>query len=237
MTAVIYEASSKVVAAALPVQRARVIETPAVYEDQTIPAITEERDGETVEIEPARTISVLVVGAVYRDETIEEMITRLVAAGHMPDLPWTRHMIVADFPPGEHATHWTVDWPTGAVTRLGPSAAELRAYAADKRYRVEIGGCLDPAGRAIATDRDSQTKLLAEMVALGAGMRIDPSGWKLLGNGFVMLANAEMLAAIGSARMHITTAFATEAAVLGQIESGSVTTFAQIDAAEWPANA
>ncbi len=120
MTAVIYEASSKVVAAALPVQRARVIETPAVYQDQIIPAVTEERDGETVEVEPERTESVLVSDAVYRDETTEEMVARLIAAGHMPDLPWTRHVLVADTPPGTHGTHWTFDWQAGTVVDLPP---------------------------------------------------------------------------------------------------------------------
>lgn len=140
MTAVIYEAAGTVAATALPVQRARVIETPAVYETVMVPAVTEERqtpgrieqqqDGSytvveppqtvTVEVAPAREEQRLVAEAVYRDETTEEMVARLIAAGLMPDLPWTRHMIAADTPPGAHGTHWTIDWATAAVTMLPP---------------------------------------------------------------------------------------------------------------------
>ena len=128
MSAVIYEASGAVAALALPVQRARVIETPAVYQDQIIPAVTEERDGETVEIEPERTESVLVSDAVWRDETTEEMVARLIAAGYMPGLPWTRHMIVDDTPPGAPGAHWAVDWQTGTVTMLPPPLPTAEDY-------------------------------------------------------------------------------------------------------------
>lgn len=114
--------------------------------------------------------------------------------------------------------------------------ALLRSYAADKRWTVESGGCVDPNGNAIATDRDSQTKLIAEMVAIGANMRTDPSPWKLRGNGFVMLTNAQMIQAIMAARSHIANSFAGEAECLAAIEAGTITTTAQIDAANWPSN-
>lgn len=116
-----------------------------------------------------------------------------------------------------------------------PNASDLRAYAAEKRWAVETGGC-PWNGHIIATDRDSQTKLLAEFVAIGGGVRAEPGGWKMAGGDFVLLTNADMTAAIMASRAHIAAAFAAEAAVLAAIGAGSITTLAEIDAAAWPSN-
>ena len=117
-----------------------------------------------------------------------------------------------------------------------PTKNDLAAIASDKRWQVEVGGFFTTQGHHIATDRESQTKLLAEMVAIGAGLRADPSPWKLMGNGFVFLTNAQMLQVIGEARQHIASAFATEAVVLAKIDGGTITTTEKIDAASWPSN-
>lgn len=114
--------------------------------------------------------------------------------------------------------------------------ASLRAYAAEKRWNVETGGCIDPNGNAIATDRDSQTKLIAEMLAITTNMRTDPSPWKLRGNGFVMLTNTQMLQAITAARTHIANAFGGEAIALAGIEAGTITDKAGVNAVAWPSN-
>lgn len=136
MTAVIYEANGTVQALALPLQRARVVVTPAQYIDRAISAVIEQRTipavmgtdeaGEPIEITPARTVDVevspartlreLVAEAVYRDETPAEMLARMIADELLPDLPWARHVIVAAHPAGRHGEHWTVDWVTGTVT-------------------------------------------------------------------------------------------------------------------------
>lgn len=110
----------------------------------------------------------------------------------------------------------------------------LSDYTATKRYTVETGGCMY-GNNIVQTDRDSQTKMIAEMVALGAGLRPDPSPWKF-GNGFANLTNAQMMEVIMTARLHIATAFAVEASVLEQITLGNITTKEQIDAAPWPPN-
>lgn len=115
-----------------------------------------------------------------------------------------------------------------------PSRDDLIAYAADKRWRIEIGGCIVD-GRPIATDRESQSKLLAEMVAIGAGLRADPSPWKCADGTFASLTSAGMLAVIAGARAHVAGAFAVEAAVVAGIASGTITTTAQIDSAGWSA--
>lgn len=127
------------------------------------------------------------------------------------------------------ATRVLRTWP---VTARALSKADLAAYAAAKRYAVEIGGC-SWSGHFVQTDRDSQAKLIAEFVAIGAGLRADPSAWKFA-NGFAFVSNADMGAVILAARTHIAACFAKEAEVLAAIQDGTMTTTAQIDAAPWP---
>ena len=116
-----------------------------------------------------------------------------------------------------------------------PTAQMLARLAADKRYQIETSGFVAAGIGPIATDRDSQSKLLAEMVAMGAGLRADPSGWKLRDGTFAMLSNANMMTVIMAARAHIATAFGVEAALVAGITAGTVATLADIDAANWPA--
>ena len=107
--------------------------------------------------------------------------------------------------------------------------ARLTAYAAARRYAVETGGCAW-SGHTVQTDRESQSKLIAEFVAIGASLRTDPSPWKMA-DGFASLTNAQMLAVIAAARAHIAAAFAAEAAAVASITAGTITTTAEIDAA------
>lgn len=115
------------------------------------------------------------------------------------------------------------------------SKDDLKGYAADKRWRVEIGGT--PWGAYIVdTSRASQSKLIAEFVALGSGLRTDGDGWKMSGGEWVLLTNAQMGAVCFAARAHVSNAFATEGGLIAQIDAGTVTTIAQIEAASWPPN-
>lgn len=127
----------------------------------------------------------------------------------------------------------TLDAIKALLGILSP-ADQLKAYAAQKRYAVETGGCAWTT-HVVNTDRDSQAKMIAEFVAMGAGLRTDPSPWKLA-DGFIDLSNADLGAVIMAARAHIAAAFATESAVCTAIDGGSITTTAEIDAAAWPAN-
>lgn len=108
-------------------------------------------------------------------------------------------------------------------------ADALKAYAGNVRWRREVGGC-DWNGHTVQTDRDSQSKLIAEFVAIGAGLRTDPSPWKFAG-GFAVVSNADMGAVIMAARTHIAQCFALEQTVIAAIDAGTVTTRAQIDSA------
>ncbi len=110
-----------------------------------------------------------------------------------------------------------------------PSQAELTAYAAARRYQVEVGGCTWST-YTVATDRESQGKLIAEFVAISGGLRTDPSPWKFKDGTFADLSNADMSAVAMAARAHIANAFALEQQALADITGGTITTYAEIDA-------
>lgn len=122
-----------------------------------------------------------------------------------------------------------------SVEQLPVTLADLLAALADQRWQVETGGC-PWNGHVIQTDRDSQAKLIAEFVAIGADLRADPSPWKFAG-GFAIVSNADMLSAIATARAHVQAAFAKEAELAAGIAAGTVTTLEAIAAAAWPPNA
>jgi hypothetical protein len=115
-----------------------------------------------------------------------------------------------------------------------PSKADLAAHAANRRWEAETGGCTWN-GKPVATDRDSQSKLVAEYVAIQAGLRADPSPWKFADGTFASLSNADAAAMILAARAHVAACFAVEAAVLAEIEAGTVATVRAVNAASWPA--
>lgn len=135
----------------------------------------------------------------------------------------------------------TINLSTGVVTPLTPPTPppptkdELRAYVSNKRWEVETGGC-PWGGHVVATDRDSQSKLIASVVAMQMGMRPDPSGWKMASGAFVTLTNEQMMGVIVATHAHIAAAFDVEEEVLSSITNNGITTYAQIDAASWPAN-
>lgn len=107
----------------------------------------------------------------------------------------------------------------------------LKSYAAERRYAFEVGGCTWN-GWPVATDRESQNKLLAEFVAIGGGLRTDGAKWKFADGVFRSLTNTQAAAMITAARTHIATAFETEDQVIAAIDAGTVTSTAQIDE-EW----
>jgi len=121
------------------------------------------------------------------------------------------------------------EWADAAQAADPASSSLLYAAAADRRYAVETGGCAW-GELTVQTDRDSQAKLVAEFVAIGAGLRADPSPWKFA-EGFYALSNAEMTSVITTARAHVAEAFATEAAVRAAIADGTITTASDVDAA------
>ena len=106
--------------------------------------------------------------------------------------------------------------------------AKLKAYCAQKRFSLETWGCV-VNGHHVDTNRESQGKLVAEFVAIQAGLRVDPSVWKMKDGTFVSLSNADMSALILAARTHIATTFAVESAINAAIDAGSITTTFALD--------
>lgn len=122
-------------------------------------------------------------------------------------------------------------WLAGGGVPLAAPEPPLTSYAATVRWQREVGGTTWN-GRPVDTDRESgQPKLLAEFVAISAGLRTDPSPWKFANGEFVSLSNADMGALCLAVRNFIAAQFAIEATVLAAIEAGTVTTTAEIDTA------
>lgn len=110
---------------------------------------------------------------------------------------------------------------------------DLPSYAASVRYSREVGG-ITWEGHPVATDRDSQNKLLAEYVSVVTNQRTDPSFWKMKDGSFVSLTNTQMTALALAVKEHIRDAFFREGTVLGGIAQGTITTTQQIEAAFAP---
>lgn len=107
----------------------------------------------------------------------------------------------------------------------------LRAYAADKRWRVETGG-INVGGAPIATDDRSKTMIMGARIKADA----DPDytvGWKTEA-GFVTLSAAQIVAISDAVLAHVDACFSAEAAVLSDIEDGTITAVAGIDTYAWP---
>lgn len=143
-------------------------------------------------------------------------------------------------PPGKHVVSYSLVDDGGAPRKVDaladippPSAAELLAHAAERRWRAEIGGTTW-SGWAVATDRESQAKIIAERLAIEAGERADPDGWKFADGVFRMIGNAGFVALSNAVRGHVRACFALEAQVRAAIEEGAVTSFEAVDAAGWP---
>lgn len=142
-----------------------------------------------------------------------------------PDLVAACHPCGPDVSPG-----WSFDGtdfaPAPAVT---PSKEQLVAYAATCRRRSELGG-MTFNGISVATDAESQTKVLGARVAANANPAFT-TPW--FGNdGVPVLLDATAIVALSDAVLaHVQGGYVTRAALLDQIEAGEITTFAEIDAA------
>lgn len=115
-----------------------------------------------------------------------------------------------------------------AADRDAPKAG-LLAYAADFRWRLEIGGIV-VAGVSVATDDRAKVMITGARVAAMA----DPD-WSTIwhgADGGSYPVNASAMVAISDAvQAHVNSGFATFASVKAQIGAGTITTTAEIDAA------
>lgn len=131
---------------------------------------------------------------------------------------WTwngRKFVAPDLPPPEPIT-----------------SEALIAYAANKRWQVEVGG-IEVGGFAVHTDDRSK------MMIMGARMKAadDPdftTDWKTAAGEFVTIDADTVLVISDAVLDHVARCFAAEAAVIIKIEAGEITDFAGIDGADWP---
>ncbi|NVM41956.1 DUF4376 domain-containing protein [Ochrobactrum intermedium] len=106
----------------------------------------------------------------------------------------------------------------------------LQEYAAAKRWEREVSGTIWN-GWPVLSDRESQSKIIAEAVAIEKGERADGDPWKFADGEFRPLTNEQMDDLAAAVRLHVRNSYGIEARVLAAIEAGSITTEAQIDAA------
>lgn len=124
--------------------------------------------------------------------------------------------------------------PTWAVEDVPlPTMEELAAYAAAARYEQEVGG-FSWNGWPVATDDRSQGKIGNEVLATQTGARQDGEMWKFADGTFRPLTNAEVVQMGTAAREHVKACFAIEGGLLMGIMGGTIISYGQIDATEWP---
>ncbi|MBZ9939122.1 DUF4376 domain-containing protein [Mesorhizobium sp. BR1-1-16] len=113
-----------------------------------------------------------------------------------------------------------------------PDKASLAAYAAAKRWQIENGG-ITVAGAEIKTTQESQARITGAY-AFAKDNPSEPIDF-LSASGWVNLTSAEMIAIGQAAGVHVQTCFRISCAVDAAIDAGTITSFAAIDAAAWPA--
>lgn len=107
----------------------------------------------------------------------------------------------------------------------------LKAYAASKRFGIETGG-ITLNGLPIPTDRETQSKLSGAVLAFQAGALSRAIDWKTSA-GWASLNQTSVTALASAVAAHVQKSFSNEKAVSQAIDAGTITTAAEIDAANW----
>ncbi|GAC1042244.1 DUF4376 domain-containing protein [Rhizobium sp. No.120] len=113
--------------------------------------------------------------------------------------------------------------------------ADLTAYAASKRYALEVGGFVYD-GHPISTDRDSQSKISSVALAANLVGSTFSTSFKCADGTFFTLSQSDAIAMATAVMKFISGCFDTEATLVAAIASGKVKTAAAVDAASWPSN-
>lgn len=118
-----------------------------------------------------------------------------------------------------------------------PTVAELKAYAAAKRWAVETGGIVLPGGVQVTTDERTRGVITAAYVQAGADPAFTIPNWKLATGVYVTLDAATIFAIGDAITAHVQACFSANAAIDSRIADETYTTYADIETAvEWPAN-
>ena len=124
-------------------------------------------------------------------------------------------------------------------TEPAPTVQDLLDYLGRKRVEVEEGGIV-VNGIPVATDRlHSQVKITAAYVKAMADPEYQVTNWKVAPGVFVSVLNNATIRAIGDAvTAHVQACFNKEAELAAMITADppTITTYEQIDQADWPPN-
>ena len=137
----------------------------------------------------------------------------------VPDDMGNRHRVML--------AEWEADENT--IEPYTPPAIDLAAYAAQKRWEKENGGIV-VGGVHIATDDRSKVMISGARVA-AQGNPDFVTEWKGGDGSFVTIDAATIIIISDAMLQHVSNCFALEAQVLGQINAGTITTVAEVDAA------
>jgi hypothetical protein len=140
----------------------------------------------------------------------------------------TTFTIPDDF--GNRHRHMIEEWVNegNTIEEYVPPPVDLNAYVANLRYEKEIGGTVWNT-YPVHTDRESQNKISAEVLAISLGLRQDGDPWKFKDGEFRPITNAQMTDIANTVRSHIRNVFGKESLVIDKINSKEITTTDQID--------
>ncbi|MDB5610662.1 MAG: hypothetical protein JWP25_7562 [Bradyrhizobium sp.] len=111
-----------------------------------------------------------------------------------------------------------------------PTKEQLTKYAAVRRLAKEVGGFVDPAFGSLSTDRDTRAIVGQSIQSIDLGIVAEPVNFKIP-SGFASLTRADFIAIAKVTAAFVQSTFDLEATVTRDINSGTITTNAQIDAA------
>lgn len=136
----------------------------------------------------------------------------------------------------EHPVRAFMSGPMAAAVTAQRQAA-LVSYAADKRWRVQVGGTAlpPPFTGTVQTDDATRATIAQTLQSIDLGIVSEPVVWKLP-SGFVSLSRSDLVAIARLIGQHVQACFDMEADVVASIRLGAITTNAAIEAAGWPAN-
>lgn len=117
----------------------------------------------------------------------------------------------------------------GAAVNAPASADDLKAFAADKRWRVETGGIVR-MGLTVPTD--DRAKLL--LLGASSEMADEDTAPFNVGTASVVINGAQFKALYGAVVAHVQACMARQTEIMAAIDAGTITTTAQIEAASWP---
>ena len=124
------------------------------------------------------------------------------------------------------------EWLLNAPTFIQPTPdtyteEQLAAYAGDVRWQAEVTGV--SGGTSYRTDRESRALLNTTLTYVRANPT-ETVEWKALDGSFATLDATQMEAFNNDVNAHVETCYASEKTCRADIDAGTITTLAQIDA-------